>query len=543
MASVITTDLFDRTDSAGGGVGNSWLDAGSIYKILSVAVVLAAQNDSGADNTTSVQLLRPAGENQLTGLASFVFKFSSAAGSQPKLIFRAAAGNTYYYIWIREFGRIDVNKLVAGTVTNLGNQSAAMTNGAYYRLSVSWTSVSGGTATTIEARLAAEATPNTVIASKTVTGNTEATLQSAGKQGFIIDGLANDIDVKEYELYDFTDGVWPTFTTPNPAPGSIAFGSVTPTAVTISNTTAPSGGTGSLTVSWHSSTTSGFTPGAGNVISGQTGNSLTNYAAASEILFYKRRVTDSLGVTGDSNQIAGPLQDSTVTSFVPGFIGDSIYANVPHDGSSTLTPPDAIALWLGRTLNQDRVIRYSNQAIGGWQTADWLPTAPYLGPAITAFQAISVTHVMIMLGTNDASALHGVSANTYSSNMAAICNAIIAAGMKVILNYPPYVKPGALQGAFNETTLDLLIQYQAKIDLLVNGTTILQGDKLAFREFAKHAEPTPEDWYIAPVSDVAAPNGDDWVHPNGRGVYALAELQAQKAMSILNPSTVIVLDD
>jgi len=68
---------------------------------------------------------------------------------------------------------------------------------------------------------------------------------------------------------------------------------------------AASGGTGPYTYQWYRSTSSGFTPGVGNIISGATSLTLsdTGLTAATQY-YYKVVATDSLAATATSAQLA-----------------------------------------------------------------------------------------------------------------------------------------------------------------------------------------------------------------------------------------------
>ena len=70
--------------------------------------------------------------------------------------------------------------------------------------------------------------------------------------------------------------------------------------------TAASGGTGPYTYQWYVSTTSGFTPGAGNIYTGATGLTLNAPDLATGTTYYfKVKATDSVAATAVSGQFAG----------------------------------------------------------------------------------------------------------------------------------------------------------------------------------------------------------------------------------------------
>jgi hypothetical protein len=85
---------------------------------------------------------------------------------------------------------------------------------------------------------------------------------------------------------------------------SLAAGSITATTVKIDLTAdASTGGTSPYTYQWYGSTTSGFTPGAGNLLSGQTAQNLAAYTVTTGNTYYfVRRTTDNVSATADTSQ-------------------------------------------------------------------------------------------------------------------------------------------------------------------------------------------------------------------------------------------------
>ena len=87
------------------------------------------------------------------------------------------------------------------------------------------------------------------------------------------------------------------------ASGTASLSSVgtTVATVTVAN---PTGGTSPYTYKWYRSTTSGFTPGAGNIVSGATAQTLNDTGlSASTNYYYKNVVTDHVAATAVSNQV------------------------------------------------------------------------------------------------------------------------------------------------------------------------------------------------------------------------------------------------
>jgi lysophospholipase L1-like esterase len=263
------------------------------------------------------------------------------------------------------------------------------------------------------------------------------------------------------------------------AAGTASFVSATNAAVSMT-CTAASFGVDPYHYQWYRSTVSGFTPGSGNLLSGATSLSLTDSSALSQstIYHYKLVVTDSetpTPATATSNQAVG------VTLGAPlhiGFIGDSI-----TDGFDVTTKPGTLAAAQVQLMT-GRYTTATNQGVDGTQTGSWISGSTDLNTAKAAFAAAGVTIVCIMLGTNDS---YGNSAATYQSNLTSCVNDLVGAGYTVILNYPPGYKPD-ITNPYDEVALGRLETYPTAIAALVNGSTILQGDKMALPYFAERTD-------------------------------------------------------
>lgn len=205
-------------------------------------------------------------------------------------------------------------------------------------------------------------------------------------------------------------------------------------------------------------------------------------------------------------------RQQAITALTLGFIGDSITADTPSGGiSGGNTPPQGTALTLSRGA---LTVGSNNQGHGGARTSDWLigSGTGYLTTAMAAFAAAGVRLVHVMLGTNDCSVANAVSAATYGANLAAMCASLVGNGYTVLLSYPPYIIPGSQSGAFDATSDTRLAAYQAQINNLVNGQTILQGDTRSYLYFLAHQ------------SELGSPS--DGVHPNVTGCLSLETLWA-----------------
>jgi hypothetical protein len=115
---------------------------------------------------------------------------------------------------------------------------------------------------------------------------------------------------------------------PPVTPGTISITSgPSKTAVGLS-VTAATGGTGTITRQWYRSTTSGFTPGAGNILSGATNLTLSETGLTPGTTYYYKVVhTDSVGTTATTAQ-------QTVTTS-PALVAGT--ASASSAGSSSVT--------------------------------------------------------------------------------------------------------------------------------------------------------------------------------------------------------------
>ncbi len=284
-------------------------------------------------------------------------------------------------------------------------------------------------------------------------------------------------------------------------------GTITTTTVNLTTAVA-TGGTSPYTYQWYRSLSSGFTPGAGNIISGATSTTLADTPPSTGPWYYKVVATDAASATNVSAQVAAYLQQTSDSICA---IGDSITLG------QGLTSPQAPAIVMQEALKAiagPRVITVSNQGHGGATTADWLigSGTGYLSTAKTACAALTpaATIAVIELGANDAPT---VSPATYGANLAAIAANLVSSGYtKVILSYPTYISPYA--GTFNGTEISVTnaALYQAQVDAAANGSTIVVGDRTEFGLFIDHQG----DWLQS-----------DLVHPNVAGASALGNLWAQ----------------
>lgn len=295
-----------------------------------------------------------------------------------------------------------------------------------------------------------------------------------------------------------------TTTSPSALVAPVA-SNVSVTATTISLTaTAATGGTSPYTYQWYRATTSGFTPGGGNILSGKTTLSISDTTGSPGTNYYYKIVgTDSAAATATSNQVGAALES---TALHLGFIGDSI-----TNGAHVSNFPGTLAAAIIANMAGRRTVTATNQGVPSSATGDWISGSTNLITAKAAFAAAGVTEVNVMLGVNDSNDLNAVSAATYKSNLQSMIADLVAAGYVVRLNYPTAYSTGATGFAYyTQAALERLRGYLPQIDSLINGTTVLRGDTSAFSHFLSH----PDQLY------------SDEVHLNDTGNSNLANMWA-----------------
>jgi hypothetical protein len=316
-----------------------------------------------------------------------------------------------------------------------------------------------------------------------------------------------------------------------PTPGTATLGGVTATTITAS-ATAASGTTGPYTNQWYASTVSGFTPGAGNIIAGATGLNLTWAPPDHQLYFIACQQTDSQSTpqTAITNQLAASAPLATLPTLYYGnstatikilAIGDSIFHNVPSDGSETPIQRlvDKLATYL-----PNATISATNAAVSGTTTTLWAQAgSTYMSAAISAGVSAGSTDAVVMLGTNDSAIGGAISAATYAANLQSIASQLfagISTLQRVWFNNPPYTIPGADAGNWTPQTCDLQRQYGIAIGGIVNGTTLLQGATDSLKYTADHPEETLDE-----------------IHPNAVGATSYGIRDAYPMLKYFSPPT------
>ena len=178
------------------------------------------------------------------------------------------------------------------------------------------------------------------------------------------------------------------------SPGTISLSSKTNTTINLSSTAA-TGGTAPYTYQWYRSTSSGFTPGVGNILSGQTSLTLNDTGlTAATTYYYKIRATDSGSLTADSAEFSVTTSSVTTVAvnnpalqaglspynwYVSGSsyiqaINPGAYFKVNFSGTSVSLGVDVSAM-SGASVAAKRYPRITYQIDGGaWQTYQLLST-------------------------------------------------------------------------------------------------------------------------------------------------------------------------
>ncbi|OGZ05239.1 MAG: hypothetical protein A2845_02910 [Candidatus Lloydbacteria bacterium RIFCSPHIGHO2_01_FULL_49_22] len=118
--------------------------------------------------------------------------------------------------------------------------------------------------------------------------------------------------------------------------GSISLMEKTDSSIDLSSSEA-TGGIAPYIYQWYRSISSGFTPGVGNILSGQTSLTLSDTGLSpATIYYYKLRVTDGVPATADSSEFSVVTLAPPATSFT--FAGPSSGTMATASGNFIVTP-------------------------------------------------------------------------------------------------------------------------------------------------------------------------------------------------------------
>lgn len=339
-----------------------------------------------------------------------------------------------------------------------------------------------------------------------ITSN-DNTISSAGQAGFFFNGAATDSTGFHIASLVATDIISDTLTS-----GRATFEGADDTTISLEVEDATTG-TEPYTYQWYASQTSGFTPGGGNILSGETAQTLDfDDAAPGEIWHFVCRVTDDDSNEDDSNQVTATLWEPPISVL---FIGDSTTQDTNFDSV------DKTGVRLS-CIGGPRRVTALNHGEGG--SLIFAPASEEYDDAVAAAAAATppATYAMVMFGANHAGDLVADTDTEFETQLSDLCDALILDGITPILNYPMGINPG-LSANHGTAAIALLESYLPKIDGLCNGTTILQGDTQAYKRFAAEADTLL---------------GVDGVHQNEAGSEVLSTLWADAFERAVNPAAV-----
>ena len=476
---LISSDTFTRANSSAGSPGNSWTDVtGTVWFINSNTMDHTNVASLGVNN-----LVRPTGENFTDGK---VAAYAAGTGTGTYIcILRYQNDSNFYFAYEYVGTQLVIGKVVAGVQGTISSTSiSAPPTG--FRLEFS----AIGTTLTL----------NVVNSGGTVvstTSGTDSSLTAAGRWGIEAYGAGGT-----NQQYSRVDG----FSASSSAltAGSLTLGTQTTTTANLSSTAA-TGGTPTYTYQWYRSTTNGFTPGSGNIISGATSLSLADTGlTAGTTYYYVVKATDSASATALSSQLTVTQPTTNPQTYC--FIGDSI----TYGYGSTSDPVTQFSLIVRKIFGSGTTVSVVNRGITGTTSADWA-TSTYYSPALAACASANV--LMIMLGTNDSRTAIATSQSAYQTNIQTlITQAKIAGITRIFVNVSPYINTSS--GGWDITTSNaLLVQYQSAITALANADPghVWVGDTQAYT------------WFQSNPSEM----GGDGVHPILAGDVSLGFLWAQ----------------
>lgn len=319
--------------------------------------------------------------------------------------------------------------------------------------------------------------------------------------------------------------------------------SVGPTSVTLSVTA--SGGTGiGYTYQWYRNSVANFTPGAGNILTGQTASTITDSTVVVGTVYYYACIVIDSG----SNTVTS-ASTPTKTGVAPNNLqiivfGDSI-CNKPT--YPTDTPVVYLTDFL-QTLVGVRTITVYNCGIngsdstndaGGWNASatsnsstsgntiiiSYGGTNNYMTGLLAAAAALFPTGIVYFLyegGRNDA--LLNQTTTTQNANIAAICTTILGTNTnyRMILQAPISMQVTATTGWTNQRN-DSAVSYQPGLvaQAAANPTTTYLGDNGGA--------------LLAIASNYSAYLQTDG-HPNDLGAQILGQYWAIGVAKALNPT-------
>lgn len=339
-----------------------------------------------------------------------------------------------------------------------------------------------------------KASDNTVLLDATAsdTWGLITTPGTAGLWGTGGDLPADSNHVDAFDVYEFT-GSSPLL------PGTIELTETTADDVTLTMGAATGGVQDPPDYSWERSS-DGFKT-AGVAIPGETGLTLT-YAHTDRTVQYFRGVATDGETTVYTNVLGACRRDPPIKIRL---IGDSTtYGAVV---------PDRLKETLERLLGPVTVT-VTNSAVNGSATSGWVPGQTNFDTMLAAALANGDEWADVTLGANDAS---GGNVSASLANMTLTVAGLTAAGIKVMLSEPSYIRP--LNGGGGNAH-EYMAAWVTALDSLCNGTTVKRGVRNAQR-------------YLCRVAEAGRYLSGDAVHLSELGAEETADLRAVRLAQLI----------
>ena len=463
---IVTDTPFTGANTAVGaagtstGAGGGCLDhAGNVYHIVSAVLVNAGAISPLQGGVPYGVLERPSSE-AIQDQQTAVIVPANIGNTVFAGVRWTGAGATGYFAGLTNGGTPFLWKFTNGAILGIG---ATTTVGSWvgtnrHKLTIN---AVGSSSTVISVTLT-DLDAATTVATISATDSSSPFTSGVGAMGFPNGGAATEFITYTGQFGIAAPVVTGTTTTTITLTGSAAFG-----------------GSPGYTYQWYwSNTTSNFTPGAGNIIGGQTSLVLTHTPGGTNqtVNYYKLVATDTLSALAISPAVPAVTGNPTT---VIAMVGDSITA-----GDFTY-----LATAWSQVVN-NYPATFLNYGYSGVKAVDWANAVATPGSlfgtmgatwsAITAaWVAAGVTDVHIMLGANDAGVSGQTSTGAYLTAMQALCAGCLAvAGVTTVhLSDPSLAKSIGAGTNDDDTSLVISNLYRLSCHTITNGTTIKAGDR------------------------------------------------------------------
>lgn len=557
----VTDDQFVRANTSVGaagtttGAGNGWIDRlGGVANITSNALVLT-QNTVGLNSNridATHVLLRPTSENATDERVDFITAGlpDTSATSGWTAVLRVQSNsvgtfslNSQYVFQLLHSGACMISRTTNYFTSNqisTGGASFTPTVGHVYEVIATTNNVWPTTLTLMvydNTSDAGHATPKVNLS--VVDSTTE--LQVAGQSGVGLsigtgtvgatfsNTFARVTTLTTTQTGALTVPSLPAGGGPLSAPPStgIGFQAVSPN---------PTGGTPPYTIQWYRGT-GNFTPGAGTILTGKTGNAIFDPNIPTGVsnfsISYKAVYTDAVAATVTS----AAINENSIVHIPTGgvfAVGDSIMYGY---GSSSQIPSTSAFNYAMVALKADTsiasgasspytFIAYTTSVLDagspGRTSSDWV-TPAYLSGAIALAVDCKVKVILLMLGTNDSKDDVATTTAQYKANIQYIIAAFKAVlpSIRFCIQKPPWLNPLTYASNFTENSLARIRGYDAALDQLADGTSIVIGSDPYFTFLQSFFPGTGQaTTYPQTVGQTLLYNGDGitgGLHPNAGG--------------------------